>query len=104
MDKGIQIRSIIAQGIEGAQQAADTGSYHQVYRNVALFQVLQDAHRGRALGTAAGKDQAHRGTVLSDLGHPVTDFPDGFGITGFQAEGREFFLLGQGRKRQQQQQ
>ncbi len=104
MDKGIQIGCVVAQGIQRAQQAAYTGSHHQVYGNLALFQVFEYAHRSGTLGTAAGEHQAHGRPGFPDLGHAVTDFPHGSCILGIQAERGVFLFLGHRCQRQQHEQ
>ena len=103
-DEVFQVLGIVTQGVQRAQQAADTGSHHHVHRKVILFQVLEDAHGSGTLGTAAGKDQRHRRTRLPDLGHPVANLTHSLGILGIQAEGRvHLFLLRKSNNRKEEQ-
>ena len=102
VDEAVQIVRIIAQGVQGAQQAADAGAHHHVHGQIVLFYEFEGSHGSRSLGAAAGKDQGHGGPVSADLAHPGLDAPYRLGILGIQAESGGGTVLRQGAHAQEE--
>ena len=57
--EAINIRSIVADGIESAHDGTDTGSGNIIYRNISLFQHLEHTYFSRALGTTSTQHEPH---------------------------------------------
>ena len=71
--QGVQVVRGISYGIKAAYQTSDTGAKHHIYRYLLLFQGLEYADFGRALGPAPAENQRDGGTVLfpPHLVHPL---------------------------------
>ena len=63
-DQGIQLVGSVAEGIKAADQASHTGAEHHIHGDLLLFEILDDADVGDALGTAAAQYQRYGGTAL----------------------------------------
>ena len=57
--EAIDIRSIVADGIESAHDGTDTGSGNIIYRNISLFQHLEHTYFSRTLGTTSTQHEPH---------------------------------------------
>ena len=70
--QGVQVIRGISYGIKAADEPADAGAEHHIYRYLLLFQGLEYADFGRALGSAPAENQRYSGPVLfaSHLVHP----------------------------------
>ena len=57
--EAVDIRSIVADGIESAHDGTDTGSGNIIYRNISLFQHLEHTYFSRTLGTTSTQNEPH---------------------------------------------
>ena len=57
--KTVDIRSIIADGIESTHDGTDTSSGNIIYRNISLFQHLEHTHFGSTLGATSTQNESH---------------------------------------------